>query len=223
MNDTKFGAVALTFSESYSQNIRLYSLPDSLVDEQLTESLLKSHIGCPNSFQIKFMLYLSAQHGEFPRTLLGNLVDLLPNIAVTGALIDQHSSYDQDCNSKITPDCISGLAVFGDNVSCSCLVLDESCSEEEEIKSRIEMFRKSVGSLSKHCFAVLVFCLARNTSNDIKYFKAYFEDVQAIGLYGYGEFGRNVVRGVCSNPSENYDHAYSTVISIVDFDSPRGY
>ena len=207
-------------SGAYSQCTSFFSLPESLCEETLTEESLKRAVGCPTDTSLKFLLYLSAQHGEFPRILLGNIFSLFPNLVVTGALIDQHNLYDDNYKLKISRDCITGLAIYGDNVTCSCLVLNDALGTETEIGAALSRFRSSVGRLGRNSLAVLVFCLARSTENDIKCFRTYFPEINSIGLYGYGEFGRNVVAGLCTDLTQDYDHSYSTVISIVNFECP---
>ncbi len=209
----------MIFSESFAQILKFFSLPTTLLESDLTEYFLKEHLKCPPDQSIKFLLYLSAQHGDFPTNLLGRITSILPNVAVAGALVDKHILYDETGADLITEDCVTGLAVIGNNCSCSSLVLSDRCRTEEDIERRLHSFRQSMGPLNNQsCLAILVFCVARNINCDVKYFKKYFEGIPTIGLFGYGEFGRNVVNNFCSKPSETYDHAYSTVISLISFD-----
>ena len=215
-------SASVMFSKHFSENISFFSIPQTLTNEEsITRDLLRSSIGCPNTSDIKFMFYLSAQHGLFPTQLLESILDLEPNIAISGALIEKHVLYDADCCSKVTPDCVTGMAIFGDNIRASSVVLDQECTDENDIKDSLQKFSRSVGKLSRNSLAVFAFCVGRDMELDVKYFKMFFEGLQAIGVYGHGEFGRDVVRGVCCDRSQEFVHAYSTVITIIDFEPPE--
>ncbi|KHN87513.1 hypothetical protein Tcan_03215 [Toxocara canis] len=127
-----------------------------------------------------------------------------------------------------------GLVFGGRGVRASSFVISSSTQKEEDIKSELNRWKRSVidtWPCTSNCIAFLFSCCGRQSEvNEARLFTSVFPNIPICGLKTYGEYGSNVpselLKVACENRSRKRVHSgseevllsFSNVYAIVSFD-----
>ncbi|OQR74194.1 F-box only protein 22-like [Tropilaelaps mercedesae] len=175
---------------------------------------------------VKALLLFASERldaGTAPTKLIDYMIRQNPDMAFGGALVCDFAVPVDGISRKVIS--MAGLAVHGPGVRAVSVMLDPDCRGRDKVRARLRPIGKSFGLVPGRSIALLFACSGRGVyfhqeqNVETEAFCELFPDVPVVGLFGNGEFGYN---SLPENGSRVWQHSYSSIFVLLDFDPTIG-